>query len=139
MKGGLFMIKILFTEKDIEQLHYERFHYPHPRVQMKMEVLYLKAIGYKHKDIATSLRITETTARTYIMEYANGGIEALKNFYPHANVSELHAHTTTLKENFEKNPPATSKEAVKRICDLTGIKRSQTQVRLFLKKTGLNT
>ncbi len=31
------MIKIEFSEEEIKALHYERFHHPHPRVQMKME------------------------------------------------------------------------------------------------------
>ena len=39
------MIQIEFTQADIEQLHYERFHHPHPRVQQRMEALYLKALG----------------------------------------------------------------------------------------------
>jgi transposase len=132
------MIKISFTEEDIKELHHERFHHLHPRVQMKMEALYLKATGHKHKDIAKSLCLTETTVRSYIADYAEGGIEALKTFCPHQPTSELRFHTLTLKEEFEKNPPATSKEAVQRIHELTGIKRSPTQVREFLKKTGLS-
>jgi len=105
---------------------------------MKMEALYLKAMGHKHKDIAKSLCLTETTVRSYMEDYAKGGIEALKTFSPHGPTSELRFHSVTLKEEFEKNPPATSKEAVQRIHELTGIKRSPTQVREFLKKTGLN-
>lgn len=132
------MIKILFTEEDMKELHHERFYHFHPRVQMKMEALYLKATGHKHKDIAKSLGLTETTVRSYFADYAEGGIEALKIFSPHGPTSELRHHTVSIKEDFEKNPPATSKEAAKRIHDLTGIKRSPTQVREFLKKTGLN-
>ncbi len=40
------MIQIAFTQADIEQLYYERFHCPHPQVQQRMEALYLKALGY---------------------------------------------------------------------------------------------
>ncbi len=29
------MLKIEFSTEEIEALHYERFHHPHPRVQMK--------------------------------------------------------------------------------------------------------
>jgi len=39
------MIKINFTETDITQLKYERYHHPHPRVQRKMEALLLKSHG----------------------------------------------------------------------------------------------
>lgn len=134
----LTMIKISFTDEDIKELHHERFYNLHPRVQMKMEALYLKAMGHKHKDIAKSLCLSETTVRSYIVDYAKGGIEALNLFSPHEPKSELRHHTTTLKAEFEKNPPSTSKEAVQRIYELTGIKRSPTQVREFLKKTGLS-
>ncbi len=32
------MSNLNFTEEDREILNYERFHHPHPRVQLKMEV-----------------------------------------------------------------------------------------------------
>ncbi|VAX36259.1 Mobile element protein, partial [hydrothermal vent metagenome] len=35
------MIKFNFTEKEKELLSYERYHHPHPRVQRKMEALWL--------------------------------------------------------------------------------------------------
>ena len=34
------MIAIDFTPADIDALHHERFHHPHPRVQEKMEAVY---------------------------------------------------------------------------------------------------
>ena len=40
------LIKLTFSAEDIEQLHYERFHHLHPRVQRKMEALYLKSRNY---------------------------------------------------------------------------------------------
>ena len=45
------MIQITFTKEEIDELHYERFHHPHPRVQRKMEALYLKSQKYAHKEI----------------------------------------------------------------------------------------
>ena len=51
--------------------------------------------------------------------------------------SELESQRETLKKYFEKNPPATINEAVYRIEELTGIKRSPTQVRKFLKSMGM--
>jgi hypothetical protein len=35
------MLKIDFTPEEIARLDYERYHHPHPRVQRKIEVLYL--------------------------------------------------------------------------------------------------
>ena len=51
------MIKLEFTEKEIEQLHHERLHHPHHRVRQKMEVVYLKALNYPHKEICRITRI----------------------------------------------------------------------------------
>lgn len=39
------MIRITFTENEIEQLRKERFGHPHARVQRKMETLLLKSEG----------------------------------------------------------------------------------------------
>ena len=44
-------IKIKFTEAEIKQLAYERYHHRHPHVQRKMEALWLKSQGAQHKDI----------------------------------------------------------------------------------------
>ncbi len=45
------MIKIEFSEKEIEALKYERYHHPHPRVQRKMEVLILASQKLPHSQI----------------------------------------------------------------------------------------
>ncbi len=45
------MIQIKFTTDEIEKLNYERYHYPHPKVQKKMEALYLKSQGLPHNEI----------------------------------------------------------------------------------------
>lgn len=54
------MLHLFFTEEAIRALHYERYHYPDPRVQVKMEVLWLKSQGIAHQEIA---RLTGVTSR----------------------------------------------------------------------------
>ena len=39
------MIKIVFSEADITALRYWRFQHPDPRVQVRMEALYLRSQG----------------------------------------------------------------------------------------------
>ena len=39
------MIHIEFTEEQINELRHERYSHPHPRVQRKMEALFLKSQG----------------------------------------------------------------------------------------------
>ncbi|HEY4036793.1 MAG TPA: hypothetical protein VGL94_22780 [Ktedonobacteraceae bacterium] len=33
------MLQLTFTEEEIKELDYQRYHHPHPRVQRKMEAL----------------------------------------------------------------------------------------------------
>jgi len=132
------MIKLTFTADDIESLHYERFHHPHPRVQRKMEALYLKSQGYAHGEIARLLRITEPTLLSYFRDYQTGGVTKLKELSFYQPQSELKQHQETLEAYFRKNPPKTLAQAAVKIEELTGIVRSREQVRVFLKSIGMS-
>ena len=72
------MIKIEFTEEQIKELHYLRFNHPHPRVQLKMEVLYLKSQRLSQNEIAKLAKVTTETVRNYLKEFGQGGIESLE-------------------------------------------------------------
>ena len=131
------MIKIEFTQEEIKQLHYERFHHPHPRVQQRIETVYLKALGYSHQEIGRVMRISQNSLRSYLEAYQAGGIEGLKQLNFYHPTSELNDHQETLEAEFKANPPKTINEAIERIEKLTGIRRSPTQVRKFLKDLGM--
>jgi len=131
------MIQIKFTEQDIIKLHNARFNYPNPRIQMRFEALYLKALGLTHQDICRICRITKVTLVKYLKMYGNGGIESLKAWNYHGKVNYLTAHITSIEEYFRKYPPITSKKAAAEIEKLTGIKRSLTQVKEFLHSIGM--
>ena len=72
------MIRIEFTEQQVEDLSYERYHHPHPQVQQKMEVLYLKSQGLPHHTIRKLCQISKTTLTVYLRQYLEGGIPRLK-------------------------------------------------------------
>jgi transposase len=131
------MIQIEFSPAEIDALEYERYHYPHPQVQRKMEVLYLKSQGVAHQDIRRIARICETTLTTYLRQYQEGGLARLKEQHYPGQAHALLGHATTLEAHFTAHPPATSAEARQVIIDLTGIERSPTQVRACLKRLGL--
>lgn len=131
------MIRITFTEEKKRALKYERYNHPHPRVQQKIEVVWLKSLGLRHQDIANIAGVTANTVTTYLKEYAAGGIEKIKevNFYqPRSKLTE---HQTSLEAYFREHPPATLKEAASKIERLTGIKRSEKSVRKFLHRLGI--
>lgn len=126
------MIHLEFTPEAITALHHERFHHPHPRVQRKMDVLLLKSNGLSHKKIARITRVSVNTVTSYVRDYQQGGIDQLKqvNFYKPR--SPLHDYRGTIESYFREKPPASIKEAMDIIEKLTGIRRSATQVRVFL-------
>lgn len=131
------MIRINFTDEEIAVLSFERYHYPDPRVQKKFEVLWLKSQGLSHETIAQLSGVCARQVQRYLNEYLEGGIECLKENHYAGAPSKLNQHTETLKSYFTKNPPSTVAQAQKAIEELTGIRRSLTQVREFLKRLGL--
>lgn len=131
------MSGLKFTEEDREILNYERFHHPHPRVQLKMEVLWLKSQNLPLKLICKLADISPNTLRTYCEQYQSGGVEKLKEINFNQPKSELESHQTTIRQYLELNPPANINQAAQQIENLTGIKRSPSQIRKFLKSIGM--
>jgi transposase len=130
-------IGIEFTDKEIEDLRYERFHHPHPRVQMRMEALYLKSKGFANGDICDAVGICPNTLRAYFRLFLAGRVEKLKELNFRRPETELAAHRSSIELFFRENAPAAMKEAAAEIEKLTGIRRSDTQVRKFLKRIGM--
>ncbi len=46
--------------------YYERFNHPHPRVQIRMELMWLKRKGLKNSQIAALINLSENTVIKYI-------------------------------------------------------------------------
>jgi len=131
------MLQIWFTEEEIDKLHYERFHHPDPRVQQHCEIVYLKALQFSHQDIGRIARVSQPTVRRSLEDYQAGGLDKLKEVKVYRPTSALHDHRATLEDEFKARPAKTINEAVERIERLTGLRRSPTQVRAFLKGLGL--
>ena len=131
------MIRITFSEADIAALNYERYHHPSPHVQKRMEVLYLKSKDLPHHEIRRLCGISKPTLVAYLRTYQFGGIEQLKQLHYQGQPSALNAHHETIEAYFKDHPPRTSAEAQAVIERLTGIKRSPTQIRAFMKRLGL--
>lgn len=133
--GGI-MLRLTFSEEEVEQLRHERFFHPHPRVQLRMEALLLKSQNLPHKDICRLLAISGNTLRKYLKLFEAGGVEALKQFRYHHPKSELEDYADVVEEALIENPPATIAQAAALIEKVTGIKRQPTQVGVFLKRIG---
>ena len=63
------MIRLSFSEEEVKELDWQRYHHPHPRVQKKMEVVLLKARGLSTEQIAHGVGICQNTVRNYLREY----------------------------------------------------------------------
>jgi len=131
------MLKITFSAADIKALQYWRFQHPDPRVQVRMEALYLRSQGVPTRALPRLCGISKSSFHRYLNAYRTGGIEQLKHFEPRQPWSALHAHRPAIEAEFRQQPPTTVAEAAARIEALTGIARKPTQVRQFLKTLGM--
>jgi len=126
-----------FPKADLERIDHDRFHHPCPQIQKRMEVLRLAAYGLKRPDIVRLSGLSRASVQRRLDEYRDGGLDAVTRWNYQGRPSPLQKHATDLKTHFEKHPPATVAEARRVIEEKTGVRRGLTQVRLFLKKTGL--
>jgi transposase len=131
------MLKIPFSDADIKALRYWRFHHPDPRVQVRLEALYLRSQGIANCEIQRLCGIAKASFHRYLAAYATGGLEELKRIEPYRPQSDLQSHRATLEAVFAQAPPATVAEAAARIMAVTGIERKPTQVRQFLRSLGM--
>lgn len=133
------MLQITFTTEERKELHYQRFKHPHPHVQKKMEVLFLKSLERKlpHELIAEIANVSQNTMLSYFRDYQVGGIEKLKEINFYHPQSKLVEYKQTIEQYFKDNPPASLSEASAKIEELTGIKRGSTQTGKFLKSLGM--
>ena len=100
------------------------------------------ARGRRLQGRARQIQPNLTTVDDFHLRYsfpplAQGGIEALKQVRFRQPQSELQEHKTTLEAHFREHPPTSITQATHVIEQLTGIKRSEVQVGIFLKKMGM--
>lgn len=132
------MLTLNISQADIELLRYERYSYPCVLVQKRLTAILMKATtNYSHQQIAQIADISLNSVTNYIRLWNEEGYEGLKKVGYGTNQSKLETHSESLLAYFEANPPHTANEAVHRIKELTGIQRSPTQVRNWMKRHGL--
>lgn len=123
-----------FTPATLAAIRHDRYHHPHPRVQQKMEVLWLKSRGCTHEDIARLAAVSRRSVQRYLDEFAAGGLERLRRLPWKGRPNELAARQASLEDYFVGHPPRSAREAQAAIEQQTGVRRGLTQVRAFLKK-----
>ncbi len=136
------MREITFSEAEVQAIDQDRYNHPDPGVQRHMHILWLKhhatSFDFTHEDIATLAGCSRSTVQRTLSEYLEGGVEQIRLVPLKEGHSELDDHRVSLEELFKKEPPRSVKHAQHLIEEHTGIKRSETQVRLFLHRLGLD-
>jgi hypothetical protein len=61
-----------FSPEVLAAIRHDRYHHAHPRVQQKMEVLWLKSQGCTHEDIARLAAVSRRSVQRYLDEFAEG-------------------------------------------------------------------
>jgi transposase len=123
-----------FSPEILAEIRHDRYHYPHPRVQRKMEVLWLKSRGLTHAEIAELADVSPRSVQRYLDEFETGGLEQIRRLGWPGKPCELDEHRDSLEDYFLEHPPRSAGEAQQAIEQMTGIRRGLSQVRAFLKK-----
>src|SRR3954469_22792795 len=127
------MREFTFSGEDLQAIDHDRYHHPHPHVQRKMEVLWLKSHGLPHQQIADLAGVSLRTAQRYPGEYLHGGLKQVRRCKWRGPKTTLLLHERSIEEYFWDHPPRSTKEAAEVIREQTGVRRGLTQVRSFLK------
>jgi transposase len=124
---------ITVTADDRNALAHDRYHYPDPRVQRKIEVLWLPSHGLTHDQIAASADVSRRTVQRHLDQSHEGSLPRLRRGRWHYPSSALAKHQDSLEEYFLKHPVRSAKEARALFEQQTGVRRGLSQVRHFLK------
>ena len=122
-----------FPEAVVEAIARDRYHHPDPRVQQRMEVLWLKSRNQTHGDIAELARVSRATVQRTLRIYAAQGLDGVRSFGWKGQPGAPTPHRAAIEEEFRQHPPHTAREAARRIEALTGVRRKVSRVRAFLK------
>ncbi len=126
------------SEAEIEKLSYERYEYPQPMVQKRIFAIYLKVkFNYTNQSIGLITGLHYNMVAFWIKVYKQKGFEGLLINHYGTNKSELENHAENILDSFLQQPPMNTAEAKQRISEMTGISRSEQQVRAFMKRHGL--
>ena len=71
------MIKVRISEQDLETIKHGRFKHPVPRVQRRMEVLWLKSQGLSHNQVCKLAGVCDKAVTRYLRLYLHGGLDGV--------------------------------------------------------------
>lgn len=132
------MLRINLSQAEIERLSYERYYYPCPIVQKRIQAVFIKATTeFSDIEAGQISGLHRHSVNHWVRAYQSGGFESLCQYNYGTNKSELEKHSGSILKSFTERPPMSAREAKVRIEEMTGISRSPSQIRTFMKHNGL--
>jgi len=132
------MLRINLSQAEIEKLSYERYYYPCPIVQKRIQAVYIKGTTEFSDTKAGQISgLHRHSVNHWVQSYQTGGFESLCQYNYGTNKSELENYSGSILKSFTERPPMSAREAKMRIEEMTGISRSPSQIRTFMKHNGL--
>jgi len=129
--------RIQLSEAEQSAVRVERDNHPKPHIRQRMRAIWLLHCGVTREQAATILEVDRVTVQRWVAAYRKNGLDGLRCWEPRpVPRSELAAYGDRIRESLEKEPVRTVAQARERIKQLTGLERSQTQTRKFLKGLG---
>lgn len=129
--------RVQLTDEEQRIVHEERASHPRPRAREKVLVLWSLHCGLTRQEAAEIAGVGRATVQRYLAALRDGGSDGLRQWDVKGPVSGLAAYRDLIRESFEESPVGTIAEARERPFQLTGLRRGPTQVREFLRGSGL--
>lgn len=107
------------------------------KFRRKLLALKMRHAGAPLEMIGATLKITVRSVSNYIAEYREGGLESSLEDRAYAPMSSIEPHLDTIEESFKNSPVGSSRQARRRIFEITKIELSLSQTRRTMKRIGM--
>jgi|SRR5690606_10196008 len=131
-------LEIRLSEEEKQKVLKARFNHPSPKVQMRLEALYLRSLGKSYWEIKEIIGCSHASLARWFKIYVESGLDGFMTIEFYRPSGVLEEHRGTLEDYFRMNPPSSVREAVVRIHEMTGVQRSETVIRKFLRSIGMS-
>ncbi len=129
--------KPTIPKAELKIINKRRIDHCNKKIRIRLNILWFSLYFECANDIALAAGSSLRQVFSVLRLYEEGGIEVVMQIEHYRPTSELEGFSDLIQSEFTKNPPLSIKEARIRIQKLTGIKRSHTQIRNFLKGLGM--
>ena len=129
--------EIVLSAGQQQVVNEERESHPNARVRRRMLVLWTLHCGLTREKAAEVAGMGRATVERIVAAFREGSLDAVRQWNVKGPSSEMGAYREVIRASFDRDPVRTVAEAADRIEKLTGLRRSPTQVRKFIKDLGL--